>query len=148
MSEEAAAPPAPKRRGWKPGQSGNPAGRKKGSRHKALIALDAIGEAASKAIDASVTKAALAGDLRACEIILGRVWQPRKTRPVPFDLPALRTAADLPAAMSSLAASVADGALTPDEGMAVSAVLEGWRKAVEVSDLEIRLAALEAGRQP
>jgi hypothetical protein len=35
------------------------------------------------------------------------------------------------------------GLMTPEEGQAVAAVLEGWRRAVETVQIEERLAALE-----
>ncbi len=46
-----------------------------------------------------------------------------------------------------MAEAVAAGEITPDEGQAVAAVLETQRRAIETSQLEQRLAALEA-RQP
>ncbi len=46
-----------------------------------------------------------------------------------------------------VAEAVAAGEITPDEGQAVAAVLETQRRAIETSQLEQRLAALEA-RQP
>ena len=51
-------------RPFEPGQSGNPAGRPKGARHAALLALDAIGVEAGKDIMQAVVKAAKEGDMR------------------------------------------------------------------------------------
>jgi tellurite resistance protein len=52
-------------------------------------------------------------------------------------------AADLTAAMAAVTSAMASGTLTPDEAQAVAAVLEGQRRALETSDLERRIAALE-----
>ena len=132
------------RQGFRPGQSGNPAGRPKGSRHAALLALDAIGEAAAKDVLETVINAAKGGDARSAEIILRRLWPERKGRTIALDLPVLETPADLVRATGAVAGAVADGTITPEEGVAVASVMEIHRKAIETQDLEARLAALEA----
>lgn len=87
---------------------------------------------------------AKAGDMTAARLILERLVPVRKGRPVPFDLPAMDTAADVSAAIGAVVAAVADGALSPEEGQAVAGILEARRKAIETVDIEARLAALEA----
>ncbi|MBI0538959.1 hypothetical protein D9599_25735 [Roseomonas sp. KE2513] len=133
-----------KRQGFQPGQSGNPAGRPKGSRHAALLALDAIGQEAAADVLRKVVEDAKGGDLRASEILLRRLWPERKGRPIALDLPPLEKAADVVAGLAVVAAAMASGDLTPDEASAVAGVLEGQRRAIETNDLEARLAALEA----
>jgi len=132
---------------FKPGQSGNPAGRPKGARHKALQALDAMGEEAAKEIMAAVVQSAKGGDMRAAEILLRRLWPERKGRPVTFDLPTIAAPADVVNGLASVAQAMAAGELTPDEASAVAAVLETQRRALETTDLEARIAALEAAQQ-
>ena len=46
--------------GFKPGQSGNPAGRPKGSRNRSTLALEAIFEAEAEAITRKAIELALA----------------------------------------------------------------------------------------
>ena len=59
-------------RPFEPGQSGNPAGKPRGTRNRVLAALDKIGdEAADDVLRAAVT-AAKGGDMRATELILSR----------------------------------------------------------------------------
>lgn len=128
---------------FRPGQSGNPAGRPRGSRHAALAALDAIGEKGAMAVLRKVVSSAKRGDLRAAEILLRRLWPEGKGRPVTFTLPTLQQTADVVTATAAIAAAVAAGELTPDEGQAVAAVLETHRRAIETEELERRLAALE-----
>jgi hypothetical protein len=132
---------------WRSGQSGNPAGRPKGARHAALLALDAIGAKAGNDIMEAVVAAAKGGDMRAADILLRRLWPERKGRPVMLELPAMTVAADLPAVLGAIAGAVATGDLTPDEGQALAAVVETHRRAIETADLERRLSLLEAARE-
>jgi Family of unknown function (DUF5681) len=132
---------------WQSGQSGNPAGRPKGARHAALLALDAIGAKAGNDIMAAVVAAAKGGDMRAADILLRRLWPERKGRTVMLELPAMRSAADLPAVVGAITGAVAAGDLTPDEGQALAAVVETHRRAIETADLERRLSLLEAAQE-
>jgi hypothetical protein len=132
---------------FKPGQSGNPAGRPKGSRHAALKALDAIGEEAAADVLKRVVADAKGGDLRAAELLMRRLWPERKGRPITLDLPPMETPADLVKATAAIAAAVAEGEVTPEEGQAVAAIVETHRRAIETEDLERRLAAIEASQQ-
>ena len=122
---------------------GNP-GRPRGARHAVLVALDAIGAEAAADVLRRVVTDAQGGDMRAAELLLRRAWPERKGRPVAFDMPALNTAADSVVALGAIAAAVASGDLSPEEGHAVAAVVELHRKAVETAELERRIAALEA----
>jgi len=131
------------RRGWHPGQSGNPAGKPKGARHAALKALDAIGADGAAEVMQAVVAAAKEGDMRASEILLRRLWPERKGRPVAFPMPELRTAADMVAALGAVVQAVAHGDLSPEEGGAVAALVELHRKAIETAEFERRLVALE-----
>ena len=123
-------------------QPGNP-GRPKGARHAALVALDAIGADNARDVMQAVVDAAKAGDMRAADILLSRLWPARKGRPVTLDMPPLRTAADVAGALAEVAAEMAAGTITPEEAGAVAAVLETQRRAIETEDLERRIATLE-----
>ena len=135
---------APKKRGrpFEPGHAGGP-GRPSGSRNAATLVLDKMAEDDAKAVLQAQLEKAKGGDQRAAEIILARVWPARKSRSVALDLPATKTAADVVAALGSIADAVAAGDLTPDEGAAVASVLEIKRRAIETVELESRVSALE-----
>ena len=113
------------------GTSGNPKGRPCGSRHVALLALDAIGAEAGTDIMAAVVTAAKGGDMRAVDILLRRLWPERKGRPVQMDLPAIMAPSDIVAALGAVADAVAAGELSPEEGAAVGRV---WHR--EPDELE------------
>jgi len=125
-----------------PGNPGGP-GRPKGARHAALAALDAIGAEAAEEVLRRVVEDAKAGDLRAAEILLRRLWPERKGRPVEVALPEVASAADLVPAHAAVVAAVALGELTPEEAQAICAVLESQRRAIETAELETRVAVLE-----
>ena len=131
---------------FEPGGPGGP-GRPVGSRNKATIALDKIADDAGEAILEKLVEVAKSGDMRAADLVLSRIWPIRKGRPVSLDLPAINSSADVVAALSTVAESVAGGTLTPDEGQAVAAVLEIKRRAIETVELENRVIALERMRQ-
>ena len=124
------------------GHPGGP-GRPAGSRTKATLALDALADDAAPAAMAKLAEAAAAGDMRAIEVLLSRVWPAQRSRRVALDLPPIKTAADLVVALGYVAAAMAAGDITPDEAQAVAAVLESKRRAIETVDLEARIIALE-----
>ena len=143
-------PPQRKPRGagrrFAAGQSGNPAGPRPGTRHPAFAALDAVGMENVEDVIRGVRTAAIAGDMRAAEILLRRCWPERRGRPLRFDMPAVVDAHDLPAAMAAVSAAMSAGELTPEEATAVSAVLETHRRVIDTHDLAERITALEAAQ--
>jgi hypothetical protein len=98
-----------------PGHTGNPAGKPRGTRHRALVALDAIGQDAAQAVLERVIADAKQGDMRAADILLRRLWPERKGRPVAFPLPAMTTATDIASALGAVAQAVGAADLTPEE---------------------------------
>jgi hypothetical protein len=131
---------------FEPGSPGGP-GRPEGSRNKATIALDRIADGAGKEILQKMVEAAKAGDMRAAELVLSRIWPARKGRPIALALPPICTAADVVSALGAVADAVAGGDITPDEGSAVANVLETKRRSIETADLERRIEALETEKQ-
>lgn len=62
-------------------------------------------------------------------------------------VPEMQTAADLPKARSTILEAVAEGELTPDEASTLAGIVELRRRSIETTDLEQRIAALEANRK-
>ena len=124
---------------------GNP-GKPKGTRHKATQAALALLDGEAEALTRQAVTMALGGDTTALRLCLERIAPPRRDAPVTFDLPPMETARDAAKAAGAVLGAVADGDLTPTEGAHIMALVEGFRRTLETTELEARLAALEAVR--
>lgn len=119
-------------------------GRPRGSRHKVTLAIEALLEGEHEKLTRKAVEKALEGDMVAMRLCLDRIAPPRKDAPIAFTLPSIKTAADTVAASSALLDAVAAGEVTPDEAGRVMALLTAHKTLVETTDLETRIAALEA----
>jgi Family of unknown function (DUF5681) len=72
---------------WKKGQSGNPAGMQKGSRHKTTVLVERMYSGDAQAVTKKVIDMALAGDVACLRIASERLLPPMKSRPLSFKLP-------------------------------------------------------------
>lgn len=131
---------------FKPGQSGNPAGKAKGTRHKATLAIEALLEGEADALTRKAIEMAKGGDMQALRLCMDRLAPPRKDRSVTFELPAIDTLADLPNATRALMDAVATGELTPAEAAEMGKLVDAHVRAIEVTDFAKRLEALEGLR--
>ena len=114
----------------------------------ALGWFDQVAPALPDAIVEAVVTAAKGGDPTAMRLCIERLIPVRRGRPITFPLPALKTADDVGNAIGTIVQGMARGELTPDEAGAVAAVVELRRKAIETSELEKRIAALEQPKDP
>ena len=128
---------------FKPGQSGNPSGRPKGSRNQVTLALESLLDGQAHALTQKAIDLALDGDLIALRICLDRILPVRKNRPTEFVMPAIETIADAPKAIGAITAAVARGEITVTDAADVSRLVETYVRAIEASDLDKRLRALE-----
>lgn len=128
---------------FEPGQSGNPAGKAKGTRNAATLAIEALFEGEAEAIGRRAVELALGGDSTALRLVLERIAPVRRGRPVTFTLPDIARPADIPAALSLILQATAAGELTPDEAATIAGILETKRRAIELVEVEARIAALE-----
>jgi hypothetical protein len=85
-----------------PGQSGNPAGKPKGTRNATTVAMEALMDGESEALTRKAIELAKAGDMTAIRLCLERILPPRKDRPVTFTLPTITSAKDARSALSAL----------------------------------------------
>lgn len=139
MNDRRKAPP----HAWKKGQSGNPAGKKPGSRNKATQLVLAMMEGGAEQITQTIIDAAKAGDLSAARLVLERLAPPMRERPITLDLPATDTANGISTAQAAILQAAADGELLPGEAATLAGILESRRKAFETQELESRITALE-----
>lgn len=137
---------AMKQRGrpFQKGKSGNPEGRREGSRNKATIAAQALLDGEAEALTRKAVELALTGDSQALRLCLERLLPVRRERPVSLELPKVEGAADLPNITASILEAVSSGDLTPGEGATLAGIVTAHGKTLELADLETRLSALEA----
>ena len=119
------------------------AGRPKGARNKATQAVLALLEGEAEALSRKAVQMALAGDGVALRLCLDRIAPPRKDSPVQFALPRMSCARDAAEAAGAVLEAVSLGELTPSEGAQVMTLVDSFRRTLEVTELEARLAALE-----
>jgi hypothetical protein len=114
------------RDGW----SGNPGGRRTGSRNKATLAAAVLLAGKSEALTRRAVELALAGDPTAMRLCLERILPPCRGRAVKFALPPIESARDkarglkahdIAAAMKAVTSALASGAITPGEAERIAA---------------------------
>ncbi|EAQ36930.1 hypothetical protein NB311A_07268 [Nitrobacter sp. Nb-311A] len=130
-------------RPFEKGQSGNPAGRPKGSRNATTVALESLLDGQAEALTNKAVELALGGDIAALRLCMDRILPPRKDRPVTFDLPDIRSASDAAAVTSAILAAVANGEITPADAGEIGKLVEAYVKAFETAELAERLERLE-----
>jgi len=136
-------PGLPRGRPFDKGRSGNPGGRRAGSRNKATLAAAALLEGEAEALTRRAVELALGGDPTAMLLCVERILPPCRERTVNFSLPAIESAADIAAAMKAVTAALAGGAITPGEAERIAAVVDTFVRAIETSDFERRLKLAE-----
>ena len=133
---------------FRPGQSGNPAGRPKGARNRTTVAVEEIFDGEADALARKAIELALAGDTVALRLCLERIAPAKRERPTPFTLPELKTAGDAVRASAALVEAVAAGELTTAQAAELGKLVESYIKAIEVTDVIERLERLEARPGP
>jgi hypothetical protein len=128
---------------FKPGRSGNPAGRPKGSRNVTTVALETLLDGQAEALTKKAVELALDGDMAALRLCMDRILPPRKDRPVTFNLPAIKSAGDAAAVTSAVLTAVANGEITPADAGEIGKLVESYVKAFETAELAERLERLE-----
>lgn len=127
--------------GWKPGQSGNPRGRKPGTGHVAKLRASLADDVPD--ILKALVAAAKAGDAQAARLILERILPPVKAmeQAVILQMPADGTLTAKAAAVLDAAAA---GHLAPTQAAQLITALGSLAKITEIDELAARIAALEA----
>ena len=132
--------PKKKRGSWKPGQSGNPAGRPPGVGEIGKLRA-AIGERVPELLAALMAKA-LDGDVGAARLLLERAIAPLKAAEQPEVL-VLPEGGTLTAKASAVLAAAAAGLLAPGQAAQLIAALGTLAKISEVDELAARIKTLE-----
>ncbi len=126
-------------------QTGNPGGpgRKVGP-YKAALNRAATPAAISKVLKKMIGLAKI-GDVAAAGLVL-RYSLPMPPKEEPgehFDLPEIKSAADLPQASEAIMTALSAGRVSPPAAHVAAVLLETWRKGFEALELERRIKALE-----
>lgn len=128
---------------YRPGVSGNPAGKPKGCRNKATLAAEALLEGEAEKLTRKCVQVALKGDMQAMRLCIERIIPPRKDLPIKLKLPTVLSTTGLVEASYLVLSAVCKGEITPLEGAAVAQLLEGHRRFVEQDEILRRIEALE-----
>src|SRR5208282_838206 len=130
----------------KKGRSGNPGGRRRGSRNKATLAAAALLEGESEALTHKAVEMALAGDPTAMRLCMERVLPPCRERTVKFRLPSIEdtltgdscglSARDVSHAMNAVTSATAQGEITPGEAETIAGVVDTFVRAIETTKKE------------
>ena len=125
------------------GSSGNLAGRPQGSRNKATLLMEQMFEGAIEKLTRKVIEMAQEGNIGAMKICMERLLPPCEDRPIRLDLPAIENMAQVSAALTTVVAGIADGAITPREGEIVANILAVQTNVVATTDMDRRLKDVE-----
>jgi hypothetical protein len=119
-----------------PGQSGNPAGKKPGTRNRTTVLREALDDGEDIAAARVVIDKALSGDMIAARFIVGRLEPRPRSRAIELDLPDGAGASDIAAAYDVTVRAMATGEITPEEALQVSRVLDGRLRALKMAARE------------
>lgn len=141
MAENAAR----KQRGkpFKPGQSGNPAGKPTGTKNRATVMAQALFDGEAETLTRKIIELAMDGDMQALRVCVDRLCPPMKAQaaPVQVEMPKTDSVSDIANAFIKAAA---DGQLPPDVAAQLVSAVGTLARVVEVDELKERLVALEA----
>jgi len=128
---------------FQPGQSGNPAGRPRGARNRASMLAEMLVQSRLEEMMGIMIDRAIEGDMLALRLCTNRAAPPSRERPIAFELPAIKTAADGVAALAAIAAAVSEGEITAGEADVLNKIVENFRLTLEASVFEERMAELQ-----
>jgi hypothetical protein len=127
---------------FQPGQSGNPAGKPPGVKHRATQAVLALLEGETEALTRKAVELALEGDTMALKLCLDRLAAPLKPSalPVRLDMPPPDNLTDTARAF---VAAAARGEIPPDIAAQLVAAVASVARVEELEQVKHRLEALE-----
>ena len=114
-------------------RSGNPSGRRPGSRNKATLAAATLLAGEAEGLTRTAVEFALAGDPTAMRLCIERILPPCRERAVKFTLPRIESTDDISAAMQAVTAALAKGDITPGEAATIAGVVETFARTIETT---------------
>ncbi|WP_295446494.1 DUF5681 domain-containing protein [uncultured Thiodictyon sp.] len=125
---------------FQPGQSGNPAGMKPGTPNRAAKLRDAIAKDLPEIV-AALVEQAKAGDVQVARLLMDRALPALRPVAAPVAVP---LGNDLTQASGAVLAALSTGEIATDQASDLAAVLSALARVREITELESRVAALEA----
>ncbi len=129
---------------FRPGQSGNPAGRPRGSRNRRTVIVEKLLDDSAGALTTAAITQATGGDPAALRACMDRVAPRPRHRALDFDLPGLAALSDTPVAISAIAQGLAHGELDLDEAAALLRAVREFTLALAAVARDRRMAAAAA----
>jgi hypothetical protein len=124
-----------------PGQSGNPAGKRPGTRNRATLIREAFAEGEEMVMARIVIDKAKAGDTVSARFLLGLLCPRPRGRAITLELPDGMRAGDTVAAFNATLLAMAAGEITPDEALTITRVFDGRLQALKAWELERHMIA-------
>jgi len=125
---------------FRQGCSGNPAGKKTGTRNRATLLREALRDGEDATLARVVIDKALAGDAVAARFLLERLEPKPRGRPIHLDIPEGESpAGEVVATFNAALRAMAAGEITPDEAVSVARFLEGRMRVLKAWQLEQKL---------
>jgi hypothetical protein len=117
---------------FQPGQSGNPAGKRPGTRAAATLLAEKLMQEDLPKIVEAVIKAAGEGDMTAARIVLDRVAPIRRGRIIEVKVPAITDADSIGKAFNAVFETLASGTITIEEARSLAELIEIRGRAIPV----------------
>lgn len=108
------------------GQSGNPRGRKPGTRNKATLAIQNLLDGEADALGRKAIELALGGDVTALKLCLDRLVPPARFSRIKTDKLSLNCVEDAPKAIARLIDAATDGVLAVEEAEKLIKMVEAY----------------------
>jgi hypothetical protein len=124
------------------GKSGNPAGMRRGTKHKLTRELDRLATKEGPAILRQIIQAAKLGDPMSRRLFVQHLLPKFKFVPVAVDLPSPTTAKEAADRIAALVSATAQGALDLDSAQALITGLQAFIAAFSASALEAEVASM------
>jgi hypothetical protein len=133
-------------RPFEKGRSGNPGGRRRGSRNKATLSAAALLAGESEALTRKAVEMALGGDPTAMRLCMERLLPPCRERTVEFSLPPIEgvltgeasgpSPHEVSLAMNAVTSALACGEITPGEAETIARVVDTFVRAIQTTKKE------------
>ncbi len=132
---------------WKPGQSGNPAGRPKGSKNRGSILSQEIFDEKAAQLVVKAIEEALAGDRSLLRAAFVRAIPTPRARPLEIDIPEGASPEELEKVLDECQRALKAGEITAEEAVGVAnfvrARQEARARALDLQERELRVKLLE-----